>query len=1210
MSYRTARRLSVCFLLFLLGTPRTIHAQSPAPGLLAYEPFSNTNVPLNGSSSGSGWAAAWVTQNNDQTVPGYGLSANNPLLIAGLEQSGSYATGGSVDQTAGRALDTSSSGAFAAYLSSGSIGASGTTIWMSVVLRKDSTANDELSVTLLPGGTPWWAGYGHLSAGYFGGASNNGGIQYWSLRVNGAVYPTTVPMVVGQPALLVLRIDFGGSTTTSLFVNPEPGASDPGDADAQTTVTTSLAFNNVAFYGGDSAGDGSIDEIRLASSYAAATPAVATATPPQHLTAAPGDGSVVLNWTASSGATSYNLYESLTNGYSLVASNISSSTFSQTGLTDDTSYSFYVTAVSAAGGESGASNIVRAMPAAGLTTSGAAGLLAHEPFNESAGPLFGANSGAGWAAAWDVQNSSVTVPGLNIAAGTPLTYPGLPQSGNYAVGGCTFFTAGRGFDLTAQGPFSSYLSGGLIGMPGKTLWMSVLMRKDAASQDEFSVALHSGNPAWVISQNPIKIGYFGWDSYVNSTSTGYWSLELDNVVYQSTTPVVQGQAALLVVRIDFGATTTVNFYVNPPVGSTPPAAPDLQATTTNSVAFRSVGYSSGYDANQTSVDEIRVAGDYGTLVTATAVVPTPPSSVTATTGNGQVALSWTAAGEASGYQVWASSDGVNYKMIATVSGTSYTQTGLTNGSTYHYYVTTVTGAGVSLSSDEVATVPRVPVPAPKARLGSNLTAISDWTRQWPFVDIFKLARAWIPQQEGATWGQGPALQLTADGWPASLQPGQYAETIIFDNALDDAAADYPTGNYNLFYDGEGTISFDLGTATIVSQTPGQMVVNVPGSALGIFLKITQTNPANPLRNIRFIMPGFENTYQTQPFHPLFLSTMQNYKVLRFMEWMFANNSTVQNWSDRAVPTDYTKTQKGVDLETMIQLANTMHVSPWFNIPHGATDDFVQQFATMVNQQLDPTLPAYIEYSNETWNGMFSQNSYVQSQGLSLGLSQDPTQAGAYYTSLRSVQIFQIFQQVFGGTDRLVRVLPSQAANASMSQQIVSFRNASAYADVLAIAPYYSMCSDQAIGGWGFLGDEATQDQVAAMTPDQVLDIELTHIQNCALDQMTSNRAVAQQYGLNLVAYEGGQSLQGVGSAQNNTDLTNLFKTVNRNSRMQTLYEAFLQNWITIGGDLFVHYADVGSYTKYGFFGTLEYQDQNLTTSPKYQALAAFAAQTQ
>jgi hypothetical protein len=45
-----------------------------------------------------------------------------------------------------------------------------------------------------------------------------------------------------------------------------------------------------------------------------------------------------------------------------------------------------------------------------------------------------------------------------------------------------------------------------------------------------------------------------------------------------------------------------------------------------------------------------------------------------------------------------------------------------------------------------------------------------------------------------------------------------------------------------------------------------------------------------------------------------------------------------------------------------------------------------------------------------------------------------------------------------------------------------------------------------------------------------------------------------------------------------------------------------------GGDLFVHYSDMGAYAKYGNFGAMEYQDQDPNTSPKYQALSAFHAQ--
>ena len=266
------------------------------------------------------------------------------------------------------------------------------------------------------------------------------------------------------------------------------------------------------------------------------------------------------------------------------------------------------------------------------------------------------------------------------------------------------------------------------------------------------------------------------------------------------------------------------------------------------------------------------------------------------------------------------------------------------------------------------------------------------------------------------------MQLTPDGWIASLEPGQYAETIIFDNAGDDVSH-YPVGDYTLFYDGEGTIAFDLGSATIVSQVTGSMVVNVPAGQNGIFLEITQTNRSNPIRNIRLIMPGFETTYLTQPFHPLFLATLQNLKVLRFMEWMLTNNSPVQSWSDRPKPSDYTYSLRGVPLEVMVQLANTLNVDPWFNMSHQATNDFVQHFATLVHQQLHSTLRSYVEYSNETWNGMFSQNGYVQNRGLTLQLSPDPVLAESHDTAQRSVEIFQIWEEMFGGTTHFSTCAP-------------------------------------------------------------------------------------------------------------------------------------------------------------------------------------------
>jgi len=830
-------------------------------------------------------------------------------------------------------------------------------------------------------------------------------------------------------------------------------------------------------------------------------------------------------------------------------------------------------------------------------------LLAYEGFAAPDGALHQSNSGSGWAAGWTVQNNSVAIPGYNIASLNPLTYAGLPRAGGYAIGGASYQGSGRKLDVSSTGPFAQFLANGLIGKAGQTLYFGSLARKDADTNDELSITLHPGNVAWWVQTAAISVGYFGQAS--NVSGIRYWSLKVNGTVYPSSKTVVARETAFLAVRIDFGAVSTVSLYLNPPTTGDFPDPADVQVTTSQPVAFQSLAYYGGSNANLSSIDEIRFAANSGVLMSGTVPPPRPPVGISAAPGNAQITLAWSAVSDATSYEIWRAQPG-SPELIATTASTTYTAVGLVNRTAYTFYLVSVGAGGEGPASAQVTAVPRGLPPPARASLGTNLSAVVDYSREWPFVDAFKMARPWISQKTGMPWGQGGPLQTDESGWVTSLAPGQYAETIIFDNALDDQVS-YPTGDYTLLYDGEGTIAFEHASAAIIDQTPGRMVVRVPGGQDGIFLMITQINSSNPIRNIRFIMPGFESTYQTQPFHPLFLARLQIYKVLRFMEWMRTNGSPVQQWSDRPRTTDYTYAWRGVPLEVMIQLANTTGLPAWLNIPHQATDDFVYQFAALVNQQLNRALKVYIEYSNETWNQTFSQSRYVQTEGVRLGFSSDSYLAGAYYTAFRSTQIFNTFQTVFGGTDRLARIISSQAANSWLSDQMLGFQNAFSRADALAIAPYFS-CSDANIGGWGFLGDPSTADQVSQMTVDQVLDIELSHIRNCSLKQMQDNAAVAGKYGLSLIAYEGGQSLVGVAGAENNSALTALFKAANRHPRMRMLYSEYLQNWKSAGGDLFLHYSDVCAYTKYGNWGATETQDQDPATAPKYQALSDFAVQ--
>ncbi len=107
---------------------------------------------------------------------------------------------------------------------------------------------------------------------------------------------------------------------------------------------------------------------------------------PTGLGATPGNAQVTLNWTAASGATSYNVKRSTTNGgpYANVQTGVTGTTFTNTGLTNGTPYYYVVTAVNASG-ESPISTQVSATPAA---TGGDTGGVTVTKAVTSASPWF------------------------------------------------------------------------------------------------------------------------------------------------------------------------------------------------------------------------------------------------------------------------------------------------------------------------------------------------------------------------------------------------------------------------------------------------------------------------------------------------------------------------------------------------------------------------------------------------------------------------------------------------------------------------------------------------------------------------------------------------------------------------------------------------------------------------------------------------------
>jgi cellulose 1,4-beta-cellobiosidase len=124
-----------------------------------------------------------------------------------------------------------------------------------------------------------------------------------------------------------------------------------------TDGTTYFYVVSAAYTGGPDSGGESAD-----SSQASATPQAAVPSPPTGLTATPGNAQVTLGWNPSSGATSYSVKRAtITGGPYTVVGSPTTSSFTDTGLTNGATY-FYVVAAVNASGTSGNSSEVNATP--------------------------------------------------------------------------------------------------------------------------------------------------------------------------------------------------------------------------------------------------------------------------------------------------------------------------------------------------------------------------------------------------------------------------------------------------------------------------------------------------------------------------------------------------------------------------------------------------------------------------------------------------------------------------------------------------------------------------------------------------------------------------------------------------------------------------------------------------------------------------------
>ena len=123
---------------------------------------------------------------------------------------------------------------------------------------------------------------------------------------------------------------------------------------------------------------------------------------------------------------------------------------------------------------------------------------------------------------------------------------------------------------------------------------------------------------------------------------------------------------------------------------------------------------------ETSISQAGETANSATEIAITPMAPPPvPVGLTATGGNGQVVLSWTASDGAASYNIKRSTTSggnppgtyVTISTPGTVTGTNYTDSTVINGIPYYYVISALTAVGSeSANSTEAGTTPVGPPP--------------------------------------------------------------------------------------------------------------------------------------------------------------------------------------------------------------------------------------------------------------------------------------------------------------------------------------------------------------------------------------------------------------------------------------------------------------------------------------------------------------------
>lgn len=527
-------------------------------------------------------------------------------------------------------------------------------------------------------------------------------------------------------------------------------------------------------------------------------------------------------------------------------------------------------------------------------------------------------------------------------------------------------------------------------------------------------------------------------------------------------------------------------------------------------------------------------------------------------------------------------------------------------------------------------------PARSAGIGVNIEAVKDYSRLSPFVDLMKSSRPWgLPDQP---WER--KVRTDALGWP--LEDAGVVVKVV----QEDPGEAQPKGRalapgvYRLSFQGRAQVQPVASSGVSVqklgydaaSKRSTADVVVAPGATQ---LMLSFTGTSGGVRDVRLVPAG---TPPTQTFTDEFRAAAAPFGTLRLMDFLETNGNPVRRWSERTTPASATQAgERGAAYEYAVQLANELQKDIWINVPVHADDDYVRSLADLLKRTLAPGRAVYVEYSNELWNAVFPQTRANMEAAVAEAVAGDttltggrqctraqfeasveacnPHWAGYMRVGKRTVRIAQIFGEVFGPgalNDRVRVVYATQFADRSIAEQVLkniaTYRGKpSAFLYGVAAAPYFYL--DEQLARWSRLDAATVHASLEKSLEREVLPFLAPGVTQGEQFRKgvaytggdwaePSLKALADYYGLQSLAYEGGPDLRQEEAGQRAKFAASM------DPRMGALMDRLLGQWFGCGNGLFVHFSLTSAYGRSGHWG-LTNDPRDLRT-PKYLAVAAAA----